>query len=217
MVTKSRVKTSSSRDREATEQRILDAIGAIILRDGLTAVGINAIAREAGVSKVLIYRYFGDLDGLYEAFAEQSDFWWTVDEMVEGIDAPENAHEAAEATKLILRRHTEAMRSRPITLAVMAAELEARTPLVIALEAVREKRGRELLEATDRLMGRFDAEGLDVASILLTAAIQYLAARARRIRTYGALDLKSRAGWDRIESSIDRIVDGFFALEAKGL
>ena len=53
----------SGRDSQAMRRRILDAIGAIAARDGLAAVGVNALAREAGCDKVLIYRYFGDLEG----------------------------------------------------------------------------------------------------------------------------------------------------------
>ena len=67
--------------------RILAAVGALILRDGLAGVGINALAREAGCDKVLIYRYFGDLDGVYAAYAAQGDFWWTIEDLTEGIDS----------------------------------------------------------------------------------------------------------------------------------
>ena len=50
-----------ARDREATKARILGAVGVVLARDGFGAVGVNAIAKEAGVDKVLIYRYFGGL------------------------------------------------------------------------------------------------------------------------------------------------------------
>ena len=67
-------------------ERILEAVGAMIMRDGLASIGVNALAREAGCDKVLIYRYFGDLDGVYAGFAAKSDFWWTVEEFTDGID-----------------------------------------------------------------------------------------------------------------------------------
>jgi hypothetical protein len=46
--------------------------------------------------------------------------------------------------KTLLRRHAEALRARPATLAVLAAEPTNRTRLVVALEAVRERRALEL-------------------------------------------------------------------------
>ena len=59
------------RDSQATRRRILDALGRMIVEGGLAKVGVNALARDAGCDKVLIYRYFGDLDGVYQAFAAQ--------------------------------------------------------------------------------------------------------------------------------------------------
>ena len=47
------------RDREATEKRLLDTIGKMIAEDGFEKIGINAIATQSSVSKILIYRYFG--------------------------------------------------------------------------------------------------------------------------------------------------------------
>lgn len=37
------------RDRAATEERILAALGLVLARDGFATIGVNAVAREAGV------------------------------------------------------------------------------------------------------------------------------------------------------------------------
>ena len=50
--------------RLQTEQKILQALGQVLLEQGFPAVGINAVARQAGCDKVLIYRYFNGLEGL---------------------------------------------------------------------------------------------------------------------------------------------------------
>ena len=59
---------TGERDREATEKRLLDAIGKMIAEDGFEKIGINAIATQSGVSKILIYRYFGSVEGLMTAY-----------------------------------------------------------------------------------------------------------------------------------------------------
>ncbi|HKZ16288.1 MAG TPA: TetR/AcrR family transcriptional regulator, partial [Geobacteraceae bacterium] len=64
----SHVSPSASRDREATRTRLIQAVGALLARHGFTAIGVNAVAKEAGVDKVLIYRYFGGLPQLIAAF-----------------------------------------------------------------------------------------------------------------------------------------------------
>ena len=52
------------KDKELTQEKILEAVDNIIANDGFERVGVNAIAQKAGVSKMLIYRYFGGLDEL---------------------------------------------------------------------------------------------------------------------------------------------------------
>ena len=82
-----------------------------------------------------------------------------------------------EAFKLILRRHAEAIRAGPVTLAVLAAETVERTPLVIALEAIRERRS---LVLGHRMEERFPfPPGVDAAAIsmLIGVAMNYLAVR----------------------------------------
>ncbi|WP_382464925.1 TetR family transcriptional regulator [Streptomyces noursei] len=59
------------RQRSATERRrreLLEAAERIVLRDGPEA-SMNAIAAEAGITKPILYRHFGDKGGLYRALA----------------------------------------------------------------------------------------------------------------------------------------------------
>jgi len=207
MVTRA-VAQKPTRDAEAMRERILSAIGRMIVRDGLASVGVNALAREAGCDKVLIYRYFDSLEGVYAAFAEQSDIYWTVGEITAGIDPARVS--AAEAGKLILRRTVMAIRSRPITLAIMAAEPVERTPLVIALETVRERRGLELagwLEAHLQMPKHLDFWTI---SMLLSSGMGYLAIRARKIRVIGGIAIKTDKDWERIFAAADQVIDIMF-------
>lgn len=55
------------RDRR---QELLEAAGRVIRRSG-SSVSMDDIAAEAGVSRVILYRYFGDKSGLYGAVAEE--------------------------------------------------------------------------------------------------------------------------------------------------
>ena len=58
-----------------TEKRLLEAVSKIIEEESFTQIGINRIAKKAQCDKVLIYRYFGGLDGLLAAWAKQYDFY----------------------------------------------------------------------------------------------------------------------------------------------
>jgi len=65
----------TEKDRAATEKRLLDTIGKMIAERGFKKIGINAVSAQSGVSKVLIYRYFGSIEGLIIAYIRQYDFW----------------------------------------------------------------------------------------------------------------------------------------------
>ena len=98
--------------RLGTEQRILDAIAQILLEQGYSAVGINAIARQAGCDKVLIYRYFDGLDGLLLAFAETTPLWWEVDEIITDSSADCARIPLHEYLELLLSRYVKSLESR---------------------------------------------------------------------------------------------------------
>jgi AcrR family transcriptional regulator len=57
-------------DREARREALLDAADRIVQRDGPT-VSMASIAAEAGITKPILYRHFGDKGGLYAALAER--------------------------------------------------------------------------------------------------------------------------------------------------
>jgi AcrR family transcriptional regulator len=199
-------KPAAPRDADAMRERILSAIGAMILRDGLGGIGVNALAREAGCDKVLIYRYFGDLQGAYAAFAARSDFWWTLGELTRGVDPLRLS--LADAMKQILRRHAGAIRSRPVTLAVMAAEPMQRTALVVALEEVRERRSIELARWMAEHFPQPAGVDLEAIGMILGVAVNYLAVRAQKIRVMSGVPIQSDQDWARIGAALDALVDG---------
>ncbi|MGA6152011.1 TetR family transcriptional regulator [Stenotrophomonas sp. NPDC087984] len=69
-----RTGTSQRDDQRTTAQQrrkeLLEAADRVVLRDGPEA-SMNAIAAEAGITKPILYRHFGDKGGLYRALAKR--------------------------------------------------------------------------------------------------------------------------------------------------
>ncbi|WP_194920681.1 TetR family transcriptional regulator [Catenulispora rubra] len=61
---------ASRRGPRRTREYLLDAAERVVLREGPSA-SMNAIAAEAGISKPILYRHFGDKAGLYVALADR--------------------------------------------------------------------------------------------------------------------------------------------------
>ena len=168
----------ATRNRLATEQRLLDAVSTILLEQGYPAVGINEIARQAGCDKVLIYRYFGGLDELLLAFAETTPLWWEVDEII-----TEQASDCASIAlpdylETLLNRYVQVLESRPLALEIMAWEMSAQNSLTTALARTRGERGMALVK---RIREYYAQPNIDIGGILgvFGAAINYLVIRTR--------------------------------------
>ena len=169
-------------------------------------MGVNAVAREAGVDKVLIYRYFGGLPGLMAGYAREGDFWPSLKELAGGDVASFIHLPLPERLERLTRNYIEAIRRRPITQEIMAWEMVARNELTEELEAVREANALKMMELFIPPAG----EGPDLAPLvtMIGAALTYLVVRSRKIRWYSGLDLQSDEGWRRIEQGVREMVQG---------
>ena len=61
-------RTEQQRSADRRRRELLEAADRVVLRDGPQA-SMNAIAAEAGITKPILYRHFGDKGGLYRALA----------------------------------------------------------------------------------------------------------------------------------------------------
>lgn len=204
-----------TRDRASTEASLIAAVEAVILKDGFGAIGINTLARQAGVTKPLIYRYFGGLSGLLTAYAEQGDFWWQVEDILaDPLPMPDAPDALARTVALVFERHAMFLRTHPVTLEVITWEMSERNELTETLEVVREKRSTEMMT---RFAERFDLPLHDLLArvgpmlALLGGAANYLAARGRRIRQFNGVDLQSDEGWRSLTDCAAEMIAGSLA------
>ncbi|MEU4179999.1 TetR family transcriptional regulator [Streptomyces sp. NPDC026589] len=102
---------SAERQRTAAERRrreLLEAADRVVLRDGPQA-SMNAIAAEAGITKPILYRHFGDKGGLYRALAKRhTDALLSA--LRAALDAPADRRERVEST---LDTYLAAIEARP--------------------------------------------------------------------------------------------------------
>lgn len=63
------------KNKENTKKKLLEAVGNIMKDKGAAGLGVNKVAKKAGVSKMLIYRYFGSYETLIQTYIQEKDFW----------------------------------------------------------------------------------------------------------------------------------------------
>lgn len=197
---------------EALRARILDATQAVVARRGPCRVTAAAVAAEAGVDEALITRAFGGLAHLLDAFALSDRFWPSVRELADGDAGALRGRPLGEQLAIFFRNYLRGLRSRPWTLAVMAEEGRDECLLTHALAYVRERRALEFFE---EVISQEPPEGVDLSAVvlLMALAVSQVGGLSRRMLSVGGVDLESDEGWERIESTILRLLTSSLAAD----
>ena len=188
------------KNREQTEEKILEAVGSIIENQGFEKVGINAIAMEAGVSKMLIYRYFGGVEELIAQYLIQKDYWANTDAAIINPEA------VGDSIKSMFRRQVEQLRNDITLRRLYRWELSTNNQNLRQLRNRREENGCRLIKMVSALTGCPDAQVAALASIL-SASISYLALLEDQCQSYNGICLQTDEGWNQLMQGIEMIID----------
>lgn len=208
-----------TRDKAETKARILAAVGKLLAESGFKRLGVNAIAREAGVDKVLIYRYFENLPSLLQTFGKEGNYWMTVAELIgdesanhagsldaSSPDADPLADSLAEWMALLLTRFLHDLQARPITQEILRWELLEGNELTRELAQVRDRMATESLEFLEEKCSFPPDRDIPALSAVLIAGIVYLVLRTKVSPSFLGIDFSSPSGWQRIEAAIATLV-----------
>src|SRR4051812_28263755 len=71
MATQATTTSSGRMSAEERRRQLLDVTKTIVAERGFHAISIEAVAREAGITRPVVYGHFQDLQGLLEALVER--------------------------------------------------------------------------------------------------------------------------------------------------
>ena len=191
------------KDKEKTKHRLIEAVGRVLRTKGFQKIKVNEVATEARVSKILIYRYFGDLEGLIDAYIRQKDFW------ISYQFEKANSQNIREAIKKMYREQIQSMREDDAFKELHLKELADKKPLSDEVEKIRESNGMELIEKVQHITQKPKKEVAALASIL-GGAITYLSLYEAMGDEFNGIDLKSEEGWEQIAQGCDLLIDLWF-------
>ena len=98
---------------EARREQLLDVTKEIAATDGFHAISIERVAREAGVSRPIVYGHFQDLPGLLEALVDR-EHQRAIGQLAAVIPT-ELSGDPAEQLLTTFRGYLEAVRAEPAT------------------------------------------------------------------------------------------------------
>src|SRR5687768_11671983 len=109
-----RAATTSRMSAVERREQLLDVAKAIVSDDGFHAVSIEAVAREAGITRPIVYGHFNDLGGLLEALVDREGSR-ALGQLAEVLLTYEHSGDPAELLLGALRGYLEAVRADPTT------------------------------------------------------------------------------------------------------
>ena len=196
------IQSKPRRNAESTKVLILDGLEAIIKRDGFTAVGINAVAREARVDKVLIYRYFDSMEGLLEAFADRVNFLPNIQQLYD--EMPDNLTKSEILLNIVVA-FSKAVRENRLIQELLRWELSETNPLT---DSFFKKRIKSELDAFAE-KGILLKENMVIFVSVLISGLQFLSLRGKQTLSFLGLDYSKPEVTDKIEEVIKVAIEGF--------
>ena len=189
------------RNRAATTQRIVDALEEVLATYGIEGLSVTLLAEKAAISKVLIYRYFGGLDGLLEYYVRMGQLipqyspGWL--EQIRPHHPRELGHFWSGQVLQVFRRFRASKAAREL----LKATIKENDPLA---PKVSEALDGEFSRLMDELAFREGSDSQATSAILL-GALSYLTIQAQNGRPMIGLDLRSESDWLRIEAAVKLI------------
>jgi AcrR family transcriptional regulator len=191
----------SKRNRNQTSQRIIDALEEVIAEKGIAGVGVNRIAEKAGVSKVLIYRYFGGLDGLLVHYVKMGRLFPLYNEATLEYLKPEHEKDLARIWYKQVLHSYRLFRHFPTAYEVLKASVIDNEPMA---DVVSRAQDEEMSRLVDQLAFVKDVDARAISAIIL-GGMSYMTLLSKKDHTMLGIDLSTESGWERVEEAVKLI------------
>lgn len=191
-----------------SEKQLIEAVSTIIREEGFSRIGINKIAKTAGCDKVLIYRYFGGLEGLVTAWAKKHDFYiQAYESFMEKIETigQDNLKELTKEILLAQLRFTKENRTHQ---ELLLWELSGNLKFKIIRE-LREENGHKLQRILNEKLGE-KGNRVDMYITLLIASINYVVLSTLEYPKFNGIDFSDPHSWIEYENTLCDYIDMLF-------
>jgi len=204
------------RDKEQTKRKLLKAVGDIIAEKGYSGLGVNKIAKAAGVDKKLIYRYFGEMNTLIEAYILEKDYWLNFARKLQESADVQTPEMATCLISSILERQFNFFYEQEDMQRIILEEITKKNALLTSISNIREKLGDSLVKLTDP---HFEGSEVNFRAVgaLLVSGIYYLVLHAKTNgSTVSGIDINTPSGRKEIVRTIKQIIEWSFKAVKKG-
>jgi len=189
--------------------RLIGAVGDTLKEKGYHGLGMNKIALRAGVSKPMVYSYFGNQNGLLKAYINRKDSWLAYFESLELPENPTTEELKACFIKMLQDQFRYFHQDQEMQKLVLW-QISEYNPLMRATCEARERAGVRLLELAD---GHFRKSGISLKAVMamLVGGIYYNVLHdSAGLGTIAGTDIKNEKDFGVMLKTIEQVVGWAF-------
>jgi AcrR family transcriptional regulator len=203
------------KDKEQTKRKLIDAVGVIIKAKGYAALRVSKVAKEAAVDRKLVYRYFGNMNNLTEAYISENDYWVLfADQLKILCNTLDDTNSKLVITSVLQELFKFFLQEKEMQDLILM-ELSGTNPMMNSIHNFRESIGQSFLEGTDSHFKGSEVNFRAVAA-LLVGGIYYTVLHTRKNGFYFAdLNLKSEEGTKAITETVAQVINWAFVAALK--
>lgn len=191
------------------EKRLLIAVSQIIENEGFIKIGVNKVAKQAKCDKVLLYRYFGGLDGLLATWAKENDFYTLAYRTYsEGVAKSESPEDIIKLTQSVLLEQLNFLRTNKLMQELLAWELSGNSSFR-SIQDERERNGFKLQEELEKKLG-IESKDARMFITILIASINYIVLATRQYRLFNGIDFSNQEAWELFKQAIEKYIRALF-------
>jgi AcrR family transcriptional regulator len=198
------------KDKENTKRKLIRAVGDVIKAEGFQNLKISKISHYANVDRKLIYRYFGNLNYLVEAYILENDYWMVFSDNMRQMLSDKHFAGSEQLITEILRNQFKFFASQKEMQRLILWELSVDSPLMKSIHNTRESMGQEFLELTDSHFANGNVNFRAIAAILVGGIYYTILHTVYNGGKFAGIDLNTNAGKEDILKAIGQIVNWAF-------
>lgn len=198
------------KNKEQTKRKLIRAVGELIRKEGFANLKISQVAKHAEVDRKLIYRYFGNLNRLVEAYVTENDYWMIFADRVQELIKTNQYGSIQLLITDVLKNQFKFFFSEKEMQNLILLELTGANPLMKSIHNARESMGQAFLELTDP---HFQGSRVNfrAVSALLVGGIYYtILHTVFNGGNFADLDINSESARDELIRTIEQIIDWAF-------
>jgi AcrR family transcriptional regulator len=203
------------KDKEQTKRKLIDAVGVIIKAEGYAALRVSKVAKKAAVDRKLVYRYFGNMNNLTEAYISENDYWVLFADHLKILSHSVDDSNSKLVITNVLQELFKFFLQEKEMQDLILMELSGTIPMMNSIHNFRESIGQSFLEATDSHFQGSEVNFRAVAA-LLVGGIYYTVLHTRKNGFHFAdLNLRSEEGIKAIVETVSQVVNWAFIAALK--